>query len=390
VTDDSVIDDLVDYLGQNPSTRPPIEDEPFASVALTRDQADQARDALWSDYAEQIAAERQAETDAKAITLGDYTLRYAYTVFGDEPATGHSLFISLHGGGEADAATNDQQWENQQTLYQPDEGIYLSPRAPTDTWNMWHQDHIDPLFYRLITNFIVLEHVDPNRVYVMGYSAGGDGVYQLGPRMADSWAAAAMMAGHPNDAKPDSLRNIGFTIHVGADDSDFDRNLVAAEWGTMLDDLQAADPDGYAHQVQLHEGKGHWMDLEDAVAVPWMAGFTREPVPTRVVWIEDDVPHDRFYWLALGPADQVAGREVIASYSGQQIDVEGSGLEGELEIMLSDAMLDLDQAVTVKDSSGEELFSGTVERTIGNLARTLEGRGDPELVFSGSVSVQLR
>ncbi|MEM7298333.1 MAG: hypothetical protein AAF391_08720 [Bacteroidota bacterium] len=54
----------------------------------------------------------------------------------------------------------------------------------------------------------------------MGYSAGGDGVYQLAPRMADSLAAAAMMAGHPNDASPLGLRNIGFTLHMGGKDAE--------------------------------------------------------------------------------------------------------------------------------------------------------------------------
>lgn len=379
--------DLEEYLAEDTASRAPIADEPFASVPLTREQADSAEAMLWEDYAARIRAERQEETDERAIPLGEHTLRYEYTVFGDEPATGHSLFLSLHGGGEADAATNDAQWQNQQTLYQPQEGIYLSPRGPTDTWNLWHQDHIDPLFYRLITNLIVLMNVNPNRVYVMGYSAGGDGVYQLGPRMADSWAAAAMMAGHPNDAQPASLRNIGFALHVGGEDSAFDRNLVGAEWGVLLDELQAADPEGYAHDVQIHAGKGHWMDLEDAVAVPWMAEFTRDPVPTKVVWLQDDVPHDRFYWLALGPEDQVAGREVIASYSGSEIVVEATGLSGELEILLSDAMLDLNGPVTVNHADGTELFAGNVTRTIATLARTIEGRGDPELVWSASLRV---
>ena len=41
---------------------------------------------------------------------------------------------------------NDQQWENQKKLYTLDEGIYLAPRAPTNTWNLWHEAHIDRLF----------------------------------------------------------------------------------------------------------------------------------------------------------------------------------------------------------------------------------------------------
>jgi poly(3-hydroxybutyrate) depolymerase len=49
----------------------------------------------------------------------------------------------------------------------------------------------------------------------MGYSAGGDGVFQIAPRMADHWAAAAMMAGHPGDAAALNLRNLPFTIFMG-------------------------------------------------------------------------------------------------------------------------------------------------------------------------------
>ena len=80
--------------------------------------------------------------------------------------------------------------------------FYLVPRAPTNTWNLWHQSHIDHFFDRLIQGAVHLMGANPNRVYFMGYSAGGDGVYQLAPRMADRLAAASMMAGHPNDASP--------------------------------------------------------------------------------------------------------------------------------------------------------------------------------------------
>jgi hypothetical protein len=342
---------------------------------------------LWDDYAALVRETRQAESEARLITLDGYTLRYDFTVFGDAPGAGRSLYLSLHGGGEAEPSVNDQQWENQKGLYQPDEGIYLSPRAPTDTWNLWHQPHIDALFERLVTNLVVLEGVDPNRVYVMGYSAGGDGVYQLGPRMADHWAAAAMMAGHPNDARPESLRNIGFTIHVGGLDTAFDRNLVAEEWGTLLDELRTDDPDGYAHYVEVHADKPHWMDLQDAVAVPWMAEFTRDPAPDRVVWLQDDVTHARFYWLAVDAENAAPGAQVTARYGEQQVTVEATGVS-RLKVRLSDAMLDLDQPVSVV-SGGASLFEGNAERTISTLYTTTLERGDPALVWSSEVEVVL-
>src|SRR5690606_28139721 len=131
--------------------------------------------------------------------------------------------------GSAPPETNDEQWRNQVALaegYMPEDTLWIAPRAPTDDWNMWFKDHIDPLFDRLITNMIVFEGIDPNRVYLNGYSAGGDGVYQRGPRMADRFAAVGMSAGHPNDASPLNLRNLPFALHVGGDDTAFERNEV--------------------------------------------------------------------------------------------------------------------------------------------------------------------
>lgn len=385
--DSDVLEQLRQYLAIEREARPPLEDQPFASIPLSASESESARSLIWDDYAAYIEGDRRAETDAKSITIGEHTLIYDYTTFGDEPATGHSLFISLHGGGEADASVNDEQWENQKILYQPDEGIYLAPRAPTNTWNLWHEAHIDPLFERLITNLIVLEGVDPNRVYVMGYSAGGDGVYQLGPRMADHWAAAAMMAGHPNDAHPDSLRNLGFTIHVGGLDTAFDRNLVAEEWGGLLDQLEAADPDGYPHYVEIHPDKPHWMDLEDAVAVPWMAEFTRNPVPTRVVWLQDDITHLRSYWLAVDAEHAVSGAKIEATVTGQAIKVDAGAPTG-VRVRLSDALVDLDQRISIT-AGNTTVYEDVAERTIVTLFTTTWERGDPALVYSAEVVVDV-
>jgi hypothetical protein len=379
--DEGVLEDLATYLDEDAATRAPIAEQAFAEVPLTAEQAEQAAAMLWEDRAETVRETRQAEHDARVITIGEFSLRFDYAIFGDKPEDGRSLFLSLHGGGNATSDVNDSQWENQKQLYQPDEGVYLAPRAPTDTWNLWHQDHIDPLFQRLITNPIVLEDINPNRVYVMGFSAGGDAVYQLGPRMADYWAAASAMAGHPNEAKPLSLRNICFTIHVGELDTDYDRNLIAQEWSDELDALETADPGGYVHEVQIHAGKPHWMDLEDAVALPWMAEFTRNPVPDRIVWYQDDVTHSRSYWLAV--EDPRVDTTVTADLDGQLIQVSSEDVD-DVSVRLRDDMLDLDQSVTI-EFNGSEVFSGKVSRTIAVLADTLDEREDPEMMFSAEV-----
>jgi hypothetical protein len=284
---------------------------------------------------------------------------------------------------------NDGQYENQKKLYQPDEGIYLAPRAPTNTWNLWHEAHIDRLFTRLIEDLIVLEEVNPNRVYVMGYSAGGDGVYQLAPRMADHWAAAAMMAGHPNGVSPLSLRNVPFALQVGGNDAAYNRNKVGKEYGTALDKLRADDPDGYEHLVRIHPGKPHWMNLEDKLALPWMATFTRDPVPAKVVWKQTGTPHERSYWLAV-PAKEAKGDSlVIATREKQTVDITTVEKVERLIVRFDDRTADLDKPVTIT-RGGKELFAGEVNRTVATMVKTLAGRGDPGLVFGAEVEVTIK
>ena len=361
----------------------------FASVPLTRKDAAAARELLWTAHADRIRRDRADEIKERVLKEGKLAMPFAYRKFGEKPAEGRSLWISLHGGGGAPKAVNDSQYENQKRLYTVDEGIYLAPRAPTDTWNLWHEGHIDRLFGRLIEDMIVLEDVNPDRVYVMGYSAGGDGVYQLAPRMADYWAGAAMMAGHPNGVSLLSLRNVPFALQVGGNDSAYNRNKVGKEYGDKLAKLHEDDPKGYENFVKIHEGKGHWMNLEDKAALPWLAKFTRNPTPDRVVWKQGPVPPGRSYWLAVPPNIKGTDSLVIAEREGQTVRITAAEKTPTLLLRFDDRMVDLDRPITVT-FAGKSVYVGTPRRTIATLCKTREGRGDPKLMFDAEISVDLR
>lgn len=306
--------------------------------------------------------------------MGDKTLKWLEKSFGDAPEGKRSLWISMHGGGQTVSSVNDQQWQNQLTLYQPKEGIYVAPRAPTDTWNMWHQDHIDPLFVRLIEGMIATRGVDPDKVYLMGYSAGGDGAWQLAPRMADRFAAVSMMAGHPGDTNLEGVRNVAFGIFCGENDTAYDRSKLAKEGGEKLDELQKNDPEGYPHMDRVYEGLGHWMNLKDAEAVPWMEGFKRRTWPKKVVWVQDDVTHSRFYWISVPEKDFPKGSKMVATVEGQTISLEGVVPAG-TALWLSDELLDLDQPLTLK-VNGKMVGDRKVERTREAIVTALAERPD--------------
>lgn len=373
-----------------------------AQAGLSASAAQDAIEAAWSDYATAYATETEDELAAGEIISGDAVLRFKALSFEDgvgeectapcAAADGRTrpLFISMHGGGNAAPEENDEQWENQIKLghdYAPREGIYIAPRAPTNEWNCWHGPDVDPLLARLIRALVAAGTVDPDQVYLMGYSAGGDGVYALAPRMAYRFAAAAMMAGHPNGVSMESLRNLPFAIHVGADDDAYDRAGVAREYGEKLDALQAADPDGYAHQVQVHEGKGHWMDLDDRVAVPWMEQFARDPFPEKIVWRLSGQHHGSFYWIAL-PEGGKDGDLITAEREGQTVTLDGpSGRV--IAVRLSDEMLDMDQDVVIRASDGTELFSGGVARSQAAIEASISALGDEAAITMAEVIVTL-
>lgn len=360
------------WISADPASRGDAPSDP-----LTRAEAGVARAWLVEFRRGELAVERADETRSRAITIESRTLRWNETTFGSAPEGKRSLWISMHGGGGAPSEVNDRQWKNQGGLYVLEEGIYVTPRAPTDTWNLWHEAHVDGLFDRLIEDFVALRGVDPERVYLLGYSAGGDGVWQLAPRMADRFAAAAMMAGHPNEASLVGLRNLPFAILMGGDDAAYDRNKVASERAEALDQLRAGDPDGYEHFVRIYPGLGHWMDRKDAEALPWLAQHARRTWPKRIAWYQDDVVHDSLYWLERPMGAAKSGERLDAVVAGNTIRVTTNGTPlAHLTLALSDDLVDLDAPVTV-EVDGRVAHTGSVQRTAAALLASLRARFDP-------------
>lgn len=373
VQDSSRLSELRSWLAKPECERK--ADAPVLRMALCKNEATAAVRMLGEDRRSILAVERKNEVEGKSLVLGDDTLRWLENTFGKEPKDGRSLWISLHGGGAVPQAVNNEQWLNQIRLYEPAEGIVVAPRAPTDAWNLWHEGHVDPMLQRLIEDFVAVRGVNPDKIYLMGYSAGGDGVWQLAPRMADRFAAAAMMAGHPNNTSLEGLRNLPFAIFMGAKDGAYDRNKIAAEKAAELDRMEQADPGGYPHMSRIYEGLGHWMNGKDAEALPWMAKFRRNPWPRKIVWVHDDVIHDRYYWLQIPDTAAVReGQKIIASVAGQSIRLDGDVPPGTM-LLLSDELLDLDQAVDVI-VNGKPVLSAKLPRTADTIRKSLNERLD--------------
>jgi len=352
---------------------------------LSKIEAIKIKEELYKKYSDEIVVNRLHEMENYVIQINGREIRFDLKFFGIKPETGWELFFSLHGGGGVLNSVNENSWNRHKTLYNLKNGILLTPRSPTNTWNMWHQEHIDIFFNRLIQNMIAFHDVNPNKIYILGYSAGGDGVYQIAPRMADRFAAAAMMAGHPNDASPLGLRNTGFTIHMGENDSAYNRNKIALEWKNKLQELRENDPSGYHHLVKIYKNKGHWMGGLDTSAISWISKFTRNPFPKKVVWKQDDITQERFYWLKV--IEPLKKSLLIANITNQTIIIEKTSISNFI-IRVNDFLLDMDRNIIVK-YMGVEIFNSIVFRNRNTIEESIDEYGDPKSVYFGEIPISL-
>lgn len=363
--------ELEEWLAVPFEERSDLSEENFAQASLGDVQALRAAQLLIYNFKTELRASYLEEWNNRQLEIDSINMPFSYKRFGkikDEPA---SLIISLHGGGGAPAELNDQQYKNQQRLYdkflEHENVLYLTPRAPTNTWNMWHQCHMDQFIETLISMAILEENVNPNRIYLIGYSAGGDGVYQLGTRMADRFSAVSMMAGHPNEVTPMNLRNLPFALHMGAQDSAYSRNQIAKNWGFLLDSLEKENKGNYKHQVKLHKDKGHWMEFQDAEALPWILKYEKIKYPTNISWKQDDCHRTNFYCLEIPQNSIQTGGEIEASINLKRNEINIEAFYGDtLIINLNDKILDLNKPVTVS-LSGKPYWSKTLQRNMLNI-----------------------
>ena len=352
---------------------------------LSLSEAEKIEKNIYNDFKKEIIVTRSGEMEDRVIELKDKKIKFDIKHFGEQGEDGWSLFISLHGGGGTTESENNRLWNRHKTLYELEDGILFTPRSPSNTWNMWFQSHVDTFFNRIIQNMIAFHNVDPNKIYIMGRSAGGDGIYQVAPRMADRFAAAAMSAGHPNDSSPLGLRNTAFTIHMGENDSLYNRNDMAVKWGNDLKKLNAEDPEGYRYYIKIYKNKGHWMDNLEASALDWMSDFIRNPYPSKVVWKQGNVLHKRFYWLR--NEDPSFGDIIECNIDDQLITVLSSS-SSKITIQLNDDLVDMDREITV-NYLGRQLFKGFVYRDIDIIKRSIREYGDPKSVYYGEIRLTL-
>jgi dienelactone hydrolase len=440
----------------------------------------------WTQYVEWLSAPEQKDRIPTPqgsgnrqyfeLSYNGRTLKYAVDVIGNQPSTGYPLYIGLHGGGADSLEVNDQAWWTVfdqwygYLVRQQGNAVYISARGISnrvatsdpkkftlvDTYDLHSQPESYHLLQQMIVNFFsqmpneiknsgknysATQFVDSNKVYLLGFSAGGNGVFQLAPKIPDRFAAVSPGAGHPEGATFLNLARLPTLLQCGEVDVYdhppiyFKRAEVYMRVQRELNKLRALMGNfGYRHECQIIKGGEHgnwanfgWMNEqpvlsnlaawdadpknpggEDATNQPvnpvtWVAKETRDPVPSPVIWDLTSrpprpegppagwEPQRFFYWLYIRDlgSDDLGNYDVIRASYGKTKDgnwIQVIKATKYLGLLINEDMLDFKKDITVYDIKGKV---GTI--TVGSSGlrpspklqlETLQARGDVKLSFS--------
>ncbi len=393
------------------------------SLINTREELAAARTLCWNEHLDELRRDvkRRQEFDNRVLEYGEVTMRFHFNKKGEPGPNGYPVYIALHGGGGSPTPDmNDRQWQHQFTYYfnSVHDGICIAPRGVRDTWNTHFNAESYPLYDRLIEDLAAFEEIDLNRVYLLGFSAGGDGVYGITPYMPDRFAAANMSAGHPNKLDLTNLYNLPLELQVGEWDAAYDRNHETARYNMYLNRLAAKYGGGYEHQLFVHYHKPHnfrdnepyrvpqevlsniegWMkdNIEETItvntnAIDFVNRYLRNPLPRRVVWNLAlraplrDVNSN--YWLEANTS--VSEGIIVASYAKHtnSITIEQCSVNGDFKILINEDMLDVFAPITINYPNRSETIC--LQPDIEIIRRTTAERGDRYYQFCAEIFIHL-
>ena len=325
--------------------------------------------------------------DETKVRSAEHVSPYTVKTVGKRPANGWGLVIAMHGGGGAPQELNDSQWRHMQIYYRdhPEAGgyLYVALRAPNNEWNGFYTGYVYPLIANLVNQFLLFGDVDPNKVFLMGYSHGGYGAFAIGPKMPDRFAAIhASGAALADGAVADTLRNTPFICMIGEKDTAYGRIKRCEEFKAEIQRLRGGRTDIYPVTVQIIADHPH-SGLPDRDSIADMYPAVRNPVPRDLTWVMTDQVIKDFYWLRT-PAP-VGGERFEVACRDNTLTVTTAPNVSSASILLDERLVDFSKPVAL-------VMNGKTTRqklkpSLRTLCETMQRRGDPDLAFTTEIAL---
>ena len=363
-----------------------------AANALLSSHPDAARELAWKNYLQSpLGLKRKSDFDKNQVTFQKHLSPYTIKEVGKRPENGWPLFIAMHGGGGAPQRLNDSQWRHMQIYYKDQDDVtgykYLALRAPNNTWNGFYDDYVYPLIENLIQQSVVFGDVDPNKVFIMGYSHGGYGAFAIGPKIPYRFAAVHSSAAAPTDGQTSAktLRNTRFTFMVGERDTAYGRRKRCEKFSEQIEELKSSSDskDAYPVEFMFKKGFGHG-GLPDRDMIGQMYDHVRNPIPKHVTWEMTDSVVDRFFWLAV--ENPKRGNLIDAKIDGNTIEVKTENCDS-FSIFLDRRLIDPSKPVEIK--IGDKTHTVDYKPSFKTLCQSIAKMGDVNLAFDFEIKINL-
>ncbi len=256
--------------------------EPAIETGWSAWQQNVSLRAVWL-YEARVLSAAAAGRDS-GPTDGQDTIRFGYRCFvpaGHRDEYSLPLFIFLHGSGERGRDNIGQLLGPPDrlcgSLAEPFPCAVLVPQCPKNVgWSTPLTTSLDMLDVVILMMEAMLEdpRIDPNRVYLCGFSMGGYGASELAARCPDRFAAVVPIAGPGSPEHAEALRNVPMWVVHSEDDRTADvegaRKMVAA--------LRKAG--GHPRYLELTDaGHGAWRPVfvRDSPVLEWMFQQRTDP-----------------------------------------------------------------------------------------------------------------
>lgn len=369
-------------------------------------QADRIEPAWIDELQATLWQQRRAE--GPTLTDGDNTLehplftgtahveRWAKDEATAAEAGAWPVVISLHGGGQGSGDWT-QFGKTCRKLFRQelDRFIFLAPNVLQQNYAEWAGNPLEELWVLELLDACKRSWpVDCDRVYLAGYSMGGYGTWHIGGHQADRFAGLASGAGGiligTGLDETWGWGIIGNLRHTRTAFAHGGKDRPSPPWSdqqaaTILTELAAANPDRYPHRFLFYDKKGHGLPgAAMREAVGWITDGIRQALPRDITWEPKRPLKHCFHWLAV---DQPrCFTRIEARLEDNRIDLQLTGIDGGLSILLNEKLVDLDLPIEVR-LDGERLFQGLARPSLSALAESIAWHFDPAMIFTHRIDL---
>ena len=222
--------------------------------------------------------------------------------------------------------------------------------GPFGRGDLWYRDLGEKDVLECLELAKQIFNIDPDRIYLSGFSMGGAGTFDLGLKYPDIWAACAPVCGRITDSnRVANAKNLAFWIHTGSEDE-----VVPAKYSKKT--YEKAVELGFKHwKYTEHEGMGHsfWVNWDHIEK--WLLEHKRIMSPPDISFISQTPA--RAYWAEITEKQTDSGLARIDVETASQIITVKTSNVADYMLYLKNAPVKLSDMVIVIEN-GHEIFRG--------------------------------